>query len=72
MPPSPALRFTVPDMDCGGCVRSITEAIHRLDPTAQVAADLETKLVSVGGTADANIYAGAIEDAGFTVEFAAQ
>lgn len=72
MTTSPALRFTVPDMDCGGCVRSITEAIHRLDPAAQVNADLNTKLVSIGGTAEAKIYAGAIEDAGFTVENAAQ
>ena len=71
MTTSPALHFTVPDMDCGGCVRSITEAIHRLDPAAKVEADLETKLVSVGGEAEVASYAGAIEDAGFTVEKAA-
>lgn len=65
---SPALRFTVPDMDCGGCVRSITDSIHRLDPAAKVQADLETKLVSIGGTADEKAYESAIEDAGFTVE----
>ncbi len=61
-------RFTVPDMDCGGCVRSITEAIQRVDATAKVQADLDTKLVSIGGTADAAVYAGAIESAGFDVE----
>lgn len=65
------LHFTVPDMDCGGCVRSITEAIHRLDPAAQVDANLETKLVTVGGTAEAKAYANAIEAAGFDVEKAA-
>ena len=62
------MNFTVPDMDCGGCVRSITEAIHKIDPAAKVEADLSTKLVSVGGTAEAAVYASAIESAGFDVE----
>ncbi|MGE4480662.1 heavy-metal-associated domain-containing protein [Acidocella sp.] len=71
MTSSPLLRFTVPDMDCGGCVRSITEAIHHLDPAARVEADLATKLVSVSGVAVAQTYEDAIADAGFTVEKAA-
>ncbi|MDE1883092.1 MAG: heavy-metal-associated domain-containing protein [Rhodospirillales bacterium] len=62
------LQFTVPDMDCGGCIRSITEAIHKIDPAAKVEADLNTKLVKIGGAADATAYAGAIEGAGFDVE----
>jgi copper chaperone len=56
--------FTIPDMDCGGCVRAITEAVHRLDAAATVQADLATKLVQVNGTGD---FAAAIESAGFTV-----
>ena len=64
------LHFTVPDMDCGGCVRSITEAIHQLDATAKVDANLDSKDVSITGNADAKAYASAIEDAGFTVETA--
>ena len=63
-----SLQFTVPDMDCGGCVRSITEAIHKIDPAAKVEADLTTKLVKIGGAADATVYARAIEGAGFDVE----
>ncbi|MBU6449716.1 MAG: heavy-metal-associated domain-containing protein [Rhodospirillales bacterium] len=62
------MNFTVPDMDCGGCIRSITEAIHKVDPAAKVEADLTTKLVSVGGAAEAAVYASAIEGAGFDVE----
>lgn len=58
------LIFSVPDMDCGGCVRAITEAVHRLDATASVAADLASKLVHICGNGD---FAAAIEDAGFTV-----
>ncbi len=61
-------QFTVPDMDCGGCVRSITEAIHKVDPAAKVEADLGTKLVKIGGAAEAAVYAKAIEGAGFDVE----
>lgn len=65
------LHFTVPDMDCGGCVRSITEAIHQLDATAKVEANLESKNVAVTGTADSKVYEKAIEDAGFSVTIAA-
>lgn len=57
--------FTVPDMDCQSCVRSITEAVHRLDATAQVEIDLSTKLVRITGK-ERN-FAPAIEAAGFTV-----
>ena len=32
-------QFTVPDMTCSGCVKAITTAIHRIDPTASVQAD---------------------------------
>ena len=65
------LHFTVPDMDCGGCVRSITEAIHQLDAKAKVSTNLESKDVSVTGTQDAKAYAHAIEEAGFTVSLTA-
>lgn len=61
------LIFSVPDMDCGGCVRSITEAIHKLDPAATVEADLERKAVSISGALTAHAYGRAIEDAGFTL-----
>ncbi len=58
--------YTVPDMDCGGCVASITRAVQKLDGAASVKADLETKKVEVtSGLSDAAIR-GVIEDAGFT------
>ena len=60
------LIFSVPDMDCGVCVRAITAAVHRLDATASVAADLASKRVSIG-TASAADFGKAIEEAGFTV-----
>lgn len=59
------LIFSVPDMDCGGCVRAITEAVHRLDATAAVEADLGTKIVTIGTASQAD-FGKAIESAGFT------
>ena len=60
------LLLKIPDMDCGACVRAITEAVHRLDATASVAADLASKHVSID-TASGADFGKAIEDAGFTV-----
>ena len=39
--------FSVTNMTCGGCVRSITKAIQMADPKASVSADLETRHVAV-------------------------
>lgn len=61
------LHFNVPDMDCAGCVRSITDSIHRLDADAKVETNLENKDVCITGQAEAKAYAKAIEDAGFTI-----
>jgi copper chaperone CopZ len=60
--------FTVPDMDCEGCVRSITSAVKRVAPNAEVMADLATKLVRVTGDGTAEAFAAAMRDAGFTPE----
>ncbi len=65
--PSPASQmFTVPDMDCQGCVRSIEAAVHRLDPRAEITADLAAKHVRISSDA-AQDFAQAITAAGFTV-----
>ena len=61
------LHLTVPDMDCQGCVSSITAAVKRIDADASVAADLETKQVVVGSVVDPHEVAAVIEKAGFTV-----
>ena len=34
------IELTLPDMSCGHCVRSITEAAQRLDPQCKVEVDL--------------------------------
>jgi copper chaperone len=63
-------RFTVPDMTCGGCVKAITGAIQRLDPTARVTTNLDTHLVEIDSTRPAAALAEAIDAAGFTPQAA--
>lgn len=60
------LRYTVDDMTCGHCVQSVTKAVAAIDPAATVAIDLPTKRVEVSTTADGDVVAGAIREAGYT------
>ncbi len=60
-------RFTVPDMDCQGCVGSITRAVQKLDAAAAVKADLAAHLVDIDSVLTEAVLANTIEAAGFTV-----
>lgn len=57
--------FSVPDMTCGHCVRSITEAIQAVAPQATVSTDLEKHQVTVQGLDGAQTLK-VIEEAGYT------
>ncbi|ALH83072.1 MAG: heavy metal transporter [Sphingomonadales bacterium RIFCSPHIGHO2_01_FULL_65_20] len=59
--------FKVEGMTCGGCVRGVTNALHRVDADAIVNVDLPSKRVSVNSTADVQQLKQAIEKAGFSV-----
>jgi copper chaperone len=61
------LRLTVEGMSCGHCVRSVTEAVKRVDPKAEVRVDLQAKRVEAETAADPKVIMGAITDAGYTV-----
>ncbi len=37
------IELSLPTMSCGHCVRSVTEAVLRLDPQARVEVDLEAR-----------------------------
>ncbi len=63
-------RFTIPDMDCQGCVASITRAVQKLDATATVTADLPTHIVEIVSTKDAAALSAVIDAAGYTVQAA--
>jgi copper chaperone len=60
--------FTIPDMDCEGCVKSITRAVRAQDAAATVSADLAAHKVEINSTLDAATLAAAIDAAGFTVQ----
>lgn len=59
-------QFTLPDMVCGGCVQSVTQALRALDPQAQVQVDLPRQTVSVESSQPREALAQALADAGFS------
>lgn len=61
------LDFKVPDLACSACVETVTKAVHNVDTSAQVAADPQTKQVSVVTSAPAADIKNAITGAGYTV-----
>ena len=62
------IELKVSGMTCGGCVRSVTNAVHGVAPHANVTVDLATKRVSVETAVDAATIAAAIESAGYEIE----
>jgi copper chaperone len=61
------LSLTVPNLACSACVETVTQAIHAVDATAQVAADPKTKAVTVATEASKADIKQAIAAAGYTV-----
>jgi copper chaperone len=57
--------FNVPDMTCGHCVKTITQAVQGIDPAAQVQADLATHSIGVTSTASTASLSAAIAAAGY-------
>lgn len=62
------LHLSVSDMTCGHCAASISQAIQRLDATANVAVDLPAKRVRVETSLGPEAIMAALEEAGFTPE----
>ncbi len=65
MPAENSLTFTVPDMTCGHCVKTITGAVSQAAPGVTVAVDLPTHRVTITGTDQADKLEAAIRDAGY-------
>lgn len=61
------LDLTIPDMACGACADTITQAVHALDSGATVQANTTTKQVSIQTTAAVAQVTAAITAAGYTV-----
>ena len=62
------LDLTIPDMACGACADTITQAVHVLDGGATVQANPTTKQVSIQTTATVEQVTAAITAAGYTVQ----
>lgn len=63
-------RFTIPDMDCDGCIAAITRAIQKLDTAAILRADLATHVVEITSSIPKAELEAAIDAAGYTVQAA--
>ncbi len=60
------IRYHVPDMSCGHCVDTITQAVGQVAPGSQVDVDLPTHTVTVLGATDGDAVQAAIRDAGYS------
>lgn len=59
------MRLHIDKMVCGGCVRTVTQAVTAVDPAAKVSADLGDRTVSVETTADRARIEAALAEAGY-------
>lgn len=63
---SDTLSYTVPAIHCAHCATSIREEVSEVDGVEKVDVDLDTKVVTVSGTAvDDGAVRAAIEEAGY-------
>jgi copper chaperone len=59
--------FTVPDLACGACIATITQAINAVDPQAKIVANSQTKLVEIESELPVTKLEATIVDAGYTI-----
>lgn len=59
------LEFDIAALSCGHCARAVTEAVHEVDPAAQVQVDLATKHVTVNTQAERAQVVAALAEAGY-------
>lgn len=59
------MRFKVANMSCGGCARAVAAALRGVASDAGISVDLDRREVTVGSTAGAEGFAGALREAGF-------
>jgi copper chaperone len=59
------LEVTLPTMTCGHCVRTVTETVQRIDPTAQLSIDLPSQRVSISSSAPAQQFIDALTEEGY-------
>ncbi len=57
----------VSGLTCGGCVKSLSNALKAIDPNLEVDIDLSTQIVRINGKNSKEEITLAIEEAGFKV-----
>ena len=64
------IRYKVKGMTCGHCIETVTQAVKRVDKSANVVVDLQANEVQVSSDTTANTVsiAAAIRSAGYRVE----
>lgn len=58
-------KFTIPNMTCGGCAKSVTKALRSVDPQARIEADLPTREVRVDSALDKSAFLTVLSEAGY-------
>ncbi|MCK6596351.1 MAG: heavy-metal-associated domain-containing protein [Bacteriovoracaceae bacterium] len=61
------MEVKVSGMTCGGCVKSVTNALKALDQNAEVSVSLETQTIQIKTSKETNDVKHTIEEAGFDV-----
>ena len=59
------IEMTLPTMTCGHCVRTVTEAVQRVDGLATVQTDLPSHRLQIESTQPAQLFAEALTEAGY-------
>jgi copper chaperone len=62
------ITLSIPDMTCGHCKASVTQALAALPGTAAVEVDLPAKTVRIDGTADPAAMVRALDAIGFPAQ----
>ncbi len=65
-PTTTMIELKLPTMTCGHCVRAVTQAVHSLDPQAQVDIDLPGHQVRIHTLAAPATVRAALVEAGYT------
>lgn len=59
------IELKVPNISCGHCVSTVTQAIKQVDPNAKVEVDLASKSVKVESPRDCARFVEALSEAGY-------
>lgn len=58
----------VPGMTCGGCLKSVTSALQKLDPQARVEGNLENHTITVASDKAEDSLLTALKNAGYPAQ----